>query len=182
VQTTPVQIAKPAQPPAESSKAVLPIESLDEPVGVPAVDSPAVDTEAVEPGQRPIRGVAVLEPQIRVSIARVVPADTGPALVSPEPASAEDDAASAAATARPANRAPPPQSDVSLIIAERDGGIELVAAGPALDPQACALLRRLARAILARNGLALAQFHLNGVPLAPDSTIMIGGSHGTRTR
>jgi hypothetical protein len=67
-------------------------------------------------------------------------------------------------------------------MSEKDGAVELVAAGPALDPQSCAMLRRLAREILARSGLELAKFHLNGVLLAPDSITLIGGSHGTRTR
>ena len=66
-------------------------------------------------------------------------------------------------------------------MSEKEGAVALVAAGPALDPESSALLRRLAREILSRNGLALTQFHLNGISLAPDSIMMIGGSHGSRS-
>jgi hypothetical protein len=180
---SPAQILPPAGPPLESGNAVVPVESLDAPVDRPAVPSPspAPAASGIEPGQRPMRVAATPQPRPQAMIDPAATAD-GIAFLSPEPASADEGASPAVATARRANQTRPPRADVSLIMREKDGAVALIAAGPALDPQACALLRRLARAILARSGLDLAQFHLNGVPLAPDSMIMIGGSHGTRTR
>ena len=74
------------------------------------------------------------------------------------------------------------KAGVSLVLHERNGAVEIVAGGPPLDPEARAHLRRLAEAILAPSGLRLAQFQLNGAPLAPDSLGRTGVSNGTRTR
>jgi hypothetical protein len=86
----------------------------------------------------------------------------------------------AAPRARPRQEAP--RTAVNLAIRETDGAVEIVAGAPPIDPEARVQLRRLVEAILARSGLALAQFQLNGAPLAPDNLGKTGGTHGTRTR
>ena len=178
----PSQVLPPGRHAVDACKAFIPIESLDRPIDAPQALSPAPAPSTVDPGQRPAPILATPETRPHVPTASTASVDPGlPSLFS-EPASTDEDTASPVATARRANRSQAPQADVSLIMSEKDGAVELVAAGPQLDPQTGAMLRRLARAILARSGLDLAKFHLNGAPIAPDSTIMIGGSHGTRTR
>ncbi len=85
-------------------------------------------------------------------------------------------------TSRARPRRPAPRAGVSLTVREADGAIEIIAGAPPIDPETRAQLRRLIEAILARNGLALAQFQLNGAPLAPDLSGRRGGIHGTGTR
>lgn len=102
-------------------------------------------------------------------------------LPAPERAADEAGPDAPAAARRTVRRLPPPRSAVSLIVTEKDGRVELVAAAPKLDPETRAALRRLVRDILARSGLALAHFQLNGAPVAPDSLDSTGGSHGTRS-
>jgi hypothetical protein len=178
----PAPASPPDKPPFEACTAAMPIESLDESIDRPAAPSPAPATSAAEPGQRPTRVLAPPEAGPHAPLVRTAPADSCLASPGPHSIPADEDAPPSLATARRIVRAQPPRAGVSLIMSEADGGVALVAAGPALDPESCALLRRLARAILARSGLELVQFHLNGVALAPDSMTMIGGSHGTRTR
>ena len=100
----------------------------------------------------------------------------------PEPAPDEPAQEAAAPVRRAARGLPPPRSDVSLIVTEKDGRVELVAAAPKLDPETRAALRRLVREILARSGLGLAHFQLNGAPVAADSLDIPGGFHGPRSR
>jgi hypothetical protein len=178
----PAQILPPTEPAPESGDVTMPVGRPDEPVGRLAAESPAAATSAAERRACPIPALATAMAGSRASSAATGPADAASALPPSEPALAGEDFAPTVAAARRVNQPRLPRSDVSLVMIEKDGVVELVAAGPALDPQACALLRRLAKAILARDGLGLVQFHLNGVPLAPDSSVMIGGSHGTRTR
>jgi hypothetical protein len=85
-------------------------------------------------------------------------------------------------TPRARPRQDAPRTAVNLAIRETDGAVEIVAGAPPIDPEARVQLRRLIEAILARSGLALAQFQLNGAPLAPDNLGKTGGTHGTRTR
>jgi hypothetical protein len=178
----PAPASPPGKPPLEACTAVMPMVSLDEPADRPAAPSPAPAASAAEPGQRPTRVLLTPEGRPHAPLVRTGPAESSLASPAPRSIPADEDVPSSPPTARPIVRAQPPRADVSLLISEKDGGVALVAAGPALDPESCALLRRLARAILARSGLALVQFHLNGVALAPASMTMIGGSHGTRTR
>lgn len=70
---------------------------------------------------------------------------------------------------------------ITLALREQDGAVEIFTRAPRIDPETRAQLRRLVEAILARSGLRLAQFKLNGAPVAPDSLGRIGGRHGTRT-
>jgi len=100
----------------------------------------------------------------------------------PPPGPETDEPEAAMPVRRAARRLPPPRSDVSLIVTEKDGRVELVAAAPKLDPETRAALRRLVREILARSGLGLAYFQLNGTPVAADSLDIPGGFHGTRSR
>jgi len=96
-----------------------------------------------------------------------------------------DDCAGPEAPPRPPQprlRQPPPGPAVSLTLREENGAVEIVAGSSPIDPESRVLLRRLVEAMLARSGLALAHFQLNGAPLAPDSLGRRGGSHGTRTR
>lgn len=106
----------------------------------------------------------------------------GPAVVgAPEGEAGSDDEAPAPASparSRPAAKA----SAVSLMLREVNGAAEVIAAAPAADPDARQSLRRLVGEILARSGLTLVQFHLNGAPLAPDFLGKTGGSHGSRAR
>jgi hypothetical protein len=178
----PAPASPPDKPPLEACTAVIAMESLDEPADRPAAAPPAPAASAAEPGQRPTPVLATPAGRPHAPLVRTGPADSGLASPAPQSIPADEDVPSSPATARPIVRAQRPRADISLLISEKDRGVALVAAGPALDPEGCALLRRLARAILARSGLALVEFHLNGVALAPDSMTMIGGSHGTRTR
>lgn len=83
---------------------------------------------------------------------------------------------------RPRPRPQPQRPGVSLTLRETDGLVEIIAGAPPIDSETRAQLRRLIEAILARNGLSLAQFQLNGAPLAPDLSGRRGGTYGTRTR
>lgn len=86
---------------------------------------------------------------------------------------------------RPTRTRPRPQPQrpgISLTLHEADGAVEIIAGAPPIDPETRAQLRRLIEAILARNGLSLAQFQLNGAPLASDLSGRRGGTYGTRTR
>lgn len=74
------------------------------------------------------------------------------------------------------------KAGVNIVVYEHDGAVQIVAGGPPLDAQSRAHLRRLAETLLAPRGLRLAQFQLNGAPLAPDSLGRTGGTNGTRTR
>jgi hypothetical protein len=85
-------------------------------------------------------------------------------------------------TPRARPRQDAPRTAINLALRETDGAVEIVAGAPPIDPEARVQLRRLVEAILARSGLALAQFQLNGAPLAPDNLGKTGGTHGTRTR
>ena len=96
-----------------------------------------------------------------------------------------DDHADTEAPVRPTRPRPRPQPQrpgISLTLHEADGAVEIIAGAPPIDPQTRAQLRRLIEAILARNGLSLAQFQLNGAPLASDLSGRRGGTYGTRTR
>jgi hypothetical protein len=95
---------------------------------------------------------------------------------------ARPEGAPRAAQPKPRLRQAAPKPGPSLAMREADGAVEIVAGAPPIDPEARVQLRRLVEAILARSGLALAQFQLNGAPLAPDNLGRIGGTHGTRTR
>ncbi|HEV2818515.1 MAG TPA: hypothetical protein VGW40_14980 [Allosphingosinicella sp.] len=114
--------------------------------------------------------------------ARAKPLMPAGELPPPEPAPEGPEREAEARTRRTGRRPPTPRSDVSLIVTEKDGRVELVAAAPRLDPETRAALRRLVRDILARSGLSLAYFQLNGAPVATDSLDSTGGSHGTRSR
>lgn len=70
----------------------------------------------------------------------------------------------------------------NLQLAEKGGQVSIAASAPPLDGEGRALLRRLVREILADRGLRLADFQLNGVPLAADFPYVTGGSHGSRSR
>jgi hypothetical protein len=178
----PAEEAAPGASPARPRLALLPVESLDLPPADRAADPAASAPPAPEPGQRPVRPETLREAAasrgaaVRAASPKALKAAPSPAT----PAADEEDDTGVAPARRPSAR-PQPRQDVSLILREQDGGVELVAAAPALDPEIAAALRRLARAILARSGLELAHFQLNGVSLAPDSTKTVGGSHGTRT-
>ena len=164
----------------------------EEPAGAP-IPEPETGGEAVEPVMIPhARAFARhLEPAPAEArrIGRAAaplprtksPQPTGE-LPPPEPAP-ERPEPEAAAPIRRARRPlpPPPRSEVSLIVSEQGGQVALVAAAPRLDPETRATLRRLVREILARSGLRLAYFQLNGAPVAADSLDTTGGSHGTRS-
>lgn len=90
--------------------------------------------------------------------------------------------AEAGAPAMPTRQGPPaPAPTVNLILRETAAGAEVVAAAPATDPQSRLALRRLIETMLARTGLTLAQFQLNGAPVAPDFLGKTGESHGSRS-
>jgi len=89
-----------------------------------------------------------------------------------------DDSRPARVRVRQDMRKPQP----ALAMHEADGVVTLAAGGTPIDPEARSQLRRLVAAILARSGLTLAQFHLNGTPVAPDHLGQGGGTHGPRTR
>jgi hypothetical protein len=88
------------------------------------------------------------------------------------------EAAAGPRSPREAPRAP----GVSLIMRETDGGAEIIATAPGADLESRLALRRLVEAMLARSGLTLAQFQLNGAPVAPDFLGKTGGPDGTRSR
>jgi hypothetical protein len=112
-------------------------------------------------------------------------AEAGPASAeAPDLAVAIEDwevAEPAARSARPMRRQSGSGPPLHLILREENGTITIVAGSPAMDPESRMLLRRLAEAMLARRGLALAYFQLNGALLAPISLSSGGGLHGTRT-
>lgn len=115
-------------------------------------------------------------------IAKAAARATGlPAPLAEAPRLADEPEAPAPAAARRRPVQAPPRPGVSLILSEKDGAVEIVAGTPALDPEIRSALRRLAEAILARSGLRLAQFQLNGARVRPDSVTSPGDSHGTRT-
>jgi len=116
------------------------------------------------------------------SPARAKPQMPAGELPAPQPAPEEAEPEGAALVRRAARRLPSPRSDVSLTVSEKDGKVALVAAAPRLDPETRAALRRLVREILARSGLSLSHFQLNGAPVAADSLDIPGGFHGTRSR
>jgi hypothetical protein len=94
------------------------------------------------------------------------------------PEAAATEAAAGPPNAREASRAP----GMSLILRETEGGAQIIATAPGADLESRLALRRLVEAMLARSGLTLAQFQLNGAPVAPDFLGTTGGSYGTRSR
>lgn len=105
-----------------------------------------------------------------------------PSSADTEGSSAPEGAATEAAAGPRNPREAPRAPGVSLILRETEGGAQIIAAAPGADLESRLALRRLVEAMLARSGLTLAQFQLNGAPVAPDFLGTTGGSNGTRSR
>ncbi|HEX8527295.1 hypothetical protein [Allosphingosinicella sp.] len=71
---------------------------------------------------------------------------------------------------------------MSLILAERDGKLEIVAGGVPVEPEARRLVMRRATETAASFGLTVGQYSLNGVALGSGRGETLWRFHGTRTR
>lgn len=93
------------------------------------------------------------------------PAETAPAT----PEIIEDEAAAETGPPSPErrHRPEPPIPSVRLTVHEENGVVELIAGSGPIDADSRVLLRRLVEAMLARSGLALAHFRINGARVAP---------------
>jgi hypothetical protein len=161
------------------------------PRNLPDPALPAGRTRWLAPGESPAKSIsrALPEPAIcalpRAAPVKAAPGDicSLPGVAGGSPLEAEDRAAPqvSARAARLRLRQAALKAGISLVLNEQNGAVEIVARGPTLDPSLCARLRRLAEAMLAPSGLRLAQFKLNGVPLAPDFLGRTGGKNGTRS-
>ena len=179
---------KPADPGRGPDTCRGPVAEEPIPAPIPEPGEEAIEPAMIAHGRAFSRDPAPAPPEAR-RIGRAAapprakpPMPTGE-LPPPQPAPEHEEqeaTARARRTRRPHQQ--PPRSDVSLIVTEKDGQIGLVAAAPRLDPETRAALRRLVRDILARSGLGLAYFQLNGTPVAADSLIIPGGFDGTRSR
>lgn len=83
--------------------------------------------------------------------------------------------------AAPPLRAPARPAAGGLVLYEENGVAEVTAGLSDVDPNTQLALRRIIAQILARSGLVLTQFQLNGAPVAPDFLAKIGGSDGSRS-
>lgn len=142
------------------------------------------------PRQAPVKRAenlrATASPTIpNVDMTNPQPPDTGgPVDAAPAPTVAEQDCCdepvptgAIPARSRPLLRAPA----ASVILREDNGQAEIIVGSPDRDPAARLALRRLVETLLARSGLTLAQFQLNGAPVAPDFLGRTGGSDGSRS-
>lgn len=76
---------------------------------------------------------------------------------------------------RPAVKSKP----LSLVLAERNGTLQVVAATGGMAPEARTALRKAAADVAAEFGVSLGEFTLDGAPLEPEQ---IGAPHGDRPR
>lgn len=151
-----------ASPPARATDARRP-----EPPPRPKPDRPHSGDDPSRPGPRPVpHGV-----EVGAGEPPEVPFEPVA-----EPVRKDMDAAG------PLHRAPARKAMHGVTVAESEGRLSIAVGAPPLDGEGRALLRRLVRELLAERGLALADFQLNGVPLAADFQMTTGGSHGTRPR
>lgn len=95
-----------------------------------------------------------------------------------------EDAVSTEPMARSARSRPRPSSPgspVSLTLREENGAVAIVAGTTPIDRDSRILLRRLVEAMLARSGLSLARFELNGAPVEQFASLQKGASNGNPT-
>lgn len=173
----PVAVAVPVDPPPR-----IPVPAtLAAPVTAPDVVGVTAAAPALLPSNNPCDLPRALPEKAKPGEACSLPGEA-PGRTRGADRRARPEALPRAAQPKPRLRQAAAKAGLSLAMREADGAVEIVAGAPPIDPEARVQLRRLVEAILARSGLALAQFQLNGAPLAPDNLGRIGGTHGTRTR
>lgn len=71
------------------------------------------------------------------------------------------------------------QSDLSVIISEQNGSIEIIMAAAGITPQSGIHLRQIAGELLTEHGIGLSDFFVNGRYIKSE-VVPIGGVHGDR--
>lgn len=141
----------------------------------PGLAQPAPTAAVPPPAARPAAGI-VPGPVVPAAIPIILPN------VAADPAVDVDGTDLPDRAPVPDRQADPASTGPSLIVAERDGVLQIVARDGDDTPEARARLRRLVERIAAEFGLAVGRFHLNGAEIGPSHISLIGDPHGDRTR